>query len=111
MNRERRVAMRSVTETATNTMNRRGMSAQASGVNRMAEASETVFARLLSRARSGDVEAWSELYCRHAGGVFRFCCRVLPTREDSEDATTEIFMKAQQKLGSYDSSRHFAAWL
>jgi RNA polymerase sigma-70 factor, ECF subfamily len=111
MNRGRRAAMETASETAMNTMDRCGMRAQASHVNGIAEASEMVFAQLLSRARSGDVEAWSELYCRHARGVFRFCCRVLPTREDSEDATTEIFMKARQKLGSYDSSGHFAAWL
>lgn len=75
------------------------------------QASEPEFVQWLSRARSGDLDAWSELYLRHAAGIFRFCCRVLPTREDSEDATMEIFMKAQQKLGSYESPRHLAAWL
>ena len=37
--------------------------------------------------------------------------RALPAREDAEDATTEIFMKVRQKLGTYDSSRPFTAWL
>ena len=34
-----------------------------------------------------------------------------PTREDAEDATTEIFMKVRQKLGTFDSSRPFTSWL
>ena len=47
----------------------------------------------------------------YAPAIFRFCRRALHTREDAEDATTEIFMKVQQKLGTYDSSRPFTAWL
>jgi RNA polymerase sigma-70 factor (ECF subfamily) len=35
----------------------------------------------------------------------------LPTREDAEDATTEIFMKLKDKLVQYDTTRSFSAWL
>jgi RNA polymerase sigma-70 factor (ECF subfamily) len=35
----------------------------------------------------------------------------LPTREDAEDATMEIFMKLKGKLGQYDMTRSFTAWL
>jgi RNA polymerase sigma-70 factor (ECF subfamily) len=35
----------------------------------------------------------------------------MPTREDAEDATMDIFIKVRQKLGQYDSSRPFSAWL
>jgi RNA polymerase sigma-70 factor, ECF subfamily len=35
----------------------------------------------------------------------------MPTREDAEDATMEIFMKLRDKLDQYDQSRSFAAWL
>jgi len=73
--------------------------------------SEAELAQLLSQVRAGDPEAWGELYRQYAPAIFRFCRRVLPTREDSEDATTEIFMKVRQKLGTYDSSRPFTAWL
>src|SRR5271156_2645088 len=66
---------------------------------------------LLSQVRAGDAEAWGELYRRYARAIFRFCRRVLPTPEDAEDATTEIFMKVRQKVGTYDSSRPFSAWL
>lgn len=68
-------------------------------------------AEVLSQVRAGDSGAWGELYRQHAPAIFRFCRRALPTREDAEDATTEIFMKVGQKLGTYDASRPFTAWL
>jgi RNA polymerase sigma-70 factor, ECF subfamily len=68
-------------------------------------------ADVLEQVRAGDAEAWGELYGQYAPAIFRFCRRALPTREDAEDATTEIFMKVRQKLGTYDSSRPFTAWL
>jgi RNA polymerase sigma-70 factor (ECF subfamily) len=73
--------------------------------------SETELAQVLSQVRAGNADAWGELYRRYASAIFRFCRRVLPTREDAEDATTEIFMKVRQKLDSYDASRPFTAWL
>jgi RNA polymerase sigma-70 factor (ECF subfamily) len=68
-------------------------------------------AQLLSQVRAGDSDAWGELYRKYAPAIFRFCRRLLPAREDAEDATTEIFMKVRQKLGTYDTSRPFTAWL
>lgn len=66
---------------------------------------------MLARVREGDADAWGELYREYAAPIFRFCRRALPMKEDAEDATTEIFMKVKQKLGTYDSSRPFTAWL
>jgi RNA polymerase sigma-70 factor, ECF subfamily len=65
----------------------------------------------ITRAKAGDAEAWGELYREYAPAIFRFCRRALPTREDAEDATTEIFMKVRDKLVQYDQSRSFSAWL
>jgi RNA polymerase sigma factor (sigma-70 family) len=65
----------------------------------------------IARARAGDAEAWGELYREFAPAIFRFCRRALPTREDAEDATMEIFMKLRDKLGQYDQTRSFTAWL
>ncbi|MGH9572062.1 MAG: RNA polymerase sigma factor [Candidatus Acidiferrales bacterium] len=71
----------------------------------------TELAELLSRVRAGDSDAWGDLYRGYAPAIFRFCRRALPSREDAEDATNEVFMKVRQKLGTYDSSRPFTAWL
>ena len=79
--------------------------------NTTGEMSAAELSDVLTQVRAGDSEAWGELYGQYAPAIFRFCRRVLPTREDAEDATTEVFMKVRQKLGTYDSSRPFTAWL
>ena len=65
----------------------------------------------IARARAGDAQAWGQLYHDYAPAIFRFCRRALPTREDAEDATMDIFMKLKGRLEQYDSSRPFTAWL
>src|SRR5579863_7844111 len=65
----------------------------------------------IARARDGDSEAWAHLYRQFAPAVFRFCRRAMPTREDAEDATSEVFAKLRGKLEQYDASRPFNAWL
>jgi RNA polymerase sigma-70 factor (ECF subfamily) len=77
------------------------------GVPGMTETSQAV-----ARARAGDAEAWGEIYREMGPAIFRFCRRALPTREDAEDATMEIFSKLWEgKLSQYDATRSFSAWL
>ena len=72
---------------------------------------EAELADAIARARAGDAEAWGDLYRQYAPAIFRFCRRALPTHEDAEDATVEIFMKLREKLGQYDPGRPFSSWL
>ena len=72
---------------------------------------EAGLADAIVRARAGDAEAWGDLYRQYAPAIFRFCRRALPTHEDAEDATVEIFMKLREKLGQYDPERPFSSWL
>src|SRR5882672_6130907 len=67
----------------------------------------------ITRAKAGDAEAWGQLYHDYAPAIFRFCRRALPTREDAEDATMDIFAKLMRdnRLQQYDQSRSFTAWL
>ena len=65
----------------------------------------------IARARAGDAEAWGDLYREYAPAIFRFCRRALPTREDAEDATTDVFVKVHEKLHQYDATRPFSSWL
>src|SRR5256885_6279359 len=78
---------------------------------RMSAPGKTEPMEAISRARTGDAEAWGELYREYAPAIFRFCRRALPTREDAEDATMDVFMKLKDKLAQYDQNRSFTAWL
>ena len=77
----------------------------------MSAPGKTEATEAIARARAGDAEAWGDLYREYAPAIFRFCRRALPTREDAEDATMEIFMKLRDKLSQYDETRSFSAWL
>src|SRR2546426_8969042 len=78
---------------------------------RMNAAEKRESGAIVARARAGDAEGWGDLYREYAPAIFRFCRRALPTREDAEDATMEIFMKLKGKLVQYDATRSFTAWL
>src|SRR5580693_1615018 len=79
--------------------------------DRMSAPGKTEPTEAVARARAGDADAWGDLYREFAPAIFRFCRRALPTREDAEDATMEIFMKLRDKLIQYDQNRSFSAWL
>ncbi len=77
----------------------------------MPEELQPGLAELVARARDGNHDAWAQIYTQFVPGVFRFCRRAMPSREDAEDATSEVFLKVRSKLDQYDPSRPFNAWL
>ena len=77
----------------------------------MNPAVEAVLQEKIALATAGNAEAWGELYREYAPAIFRFCRRAMPTREDAEDATMDIFVKVRQRLSQYDATRPFSAWL
>ena len=66
---------------------------------------------VIERAQSHDVQALGEIYRRYAGRVFGLCRYMLESRESAEDATSEVFLKLQRSIASYDSSIPFPRWL
>ena len=68
-------------------------------------------ASLAEQARNGSSEAWARIYAAMAPSIFRLCRRTLPTRQDAEDATGEVFLKARLRLAQYDRTRPFQPWI
>src|SRR5215469_2332808 len=66
---------------------------------------------VVERARSHDAEALGEIYRRYARRVFGLCRYMLDARESAEDATSEVFLKLQSSIESYDGSIPFPRWL
>jgi RNA polymerase sigma-70 factor (ECF subfamily) len=57
-----------------------------------------------------DTRAFAPLYRRYIDPVYRYCFRRLGTREDAEDATSQIFTQALAGLPRL-GSQPFRAWL
>jgi RNA polymerase sigma-70 factor (ECF subfamily) len=66
---------------------------------------------VIERARGHDAEAMGEIYHRYVGRIFGLCRYMLGSRESAEDATSEVFLKLQRSIESYDSSIPFPRWL
>ena len=67
--------------------------------------------RVIERARGHDAEALAEIYRRYVRRVMGLCRYMLGSRESAEDATSEIFLKLQRSIESYDGSIPFPRWL
>ncbi|HYM75837.1 MAG TPA: sigma-70 family RNA polymerase sigma factor [Candidatus Dormibacteraeota bacterium] len=66
---------------------------------------------VLERARGHDAEALGEIHHRYLRRVFGLCRYMLDSRESAEDATSEVFLKLQRSIDSYDGSIPFPRWL
>jgi RNA polymerase sigma-70 factor (ECF subfamily) len=66
---------------------------------------------VIERARGHDAEAMGEIYHRYVRRIFGLCRYMLGSRESAEDATSEVFLKLQRSIESYDSSIPFPRWL
>jgi RNA polymerase sigma-70 factor (ECF subfamily) len=58
--------------------------------------------QLLSKAASGDQEAFHELYERYRDPVFRFSYRLLGSIELAEDVTHDCFINIVRNAGNFD---------
>jgi RNA polymerase sigma-70 factor (ECF subfamily) len=74
----------------------------------MAEASDR---DLVLRTRGGEVDAFGEIVRRYQVSVFNVCYRLLGERRDAEDLAQEAFLRAYQRLRSYDAERPFGPWV
>jgi RNA polymerase sigma-70 factor (ECF subfamily) len=54
---------------------------------------------------------FADLYKTHYRRVFGLCRYLLNSFDAAEDATHEVFLKAQRKLVTYDPSLPFSSWL
>lgn len=66
---------------------------------------------VIERARGHDAEALGKIYRHYVRRVFGLCRYMLDSRESAEDATSEVFLKLQRSIESYDGSIPFPRWL
>lgn len=66
---------------------------------------------LVRACREGNIGAFEALLARHERSVFNAAYRLLSNREDAKDITQSVFLKAFEKLASYDPSYRFRSWI
>ena len=65
---------------------------------------------LTARARSGDVDAFAEIFEKHRLLVYRIACR-LTGAQDADDVVMETYLKAWRALPSFRGEAALKTWL
>ncbi|MFP3940877.1 MAG: RNA polymerase sigma factor [Thermoanaerobaculia bacterium] len=68
-------------------------------------------AELVERALEGSEDAFTELVARYERPVFTLVLRMVRDRPVAEELAQEAFLKAFDRLASYDRSRKLSSWL
>jgi RNA polymerase sigma-70 factor (ECF subfamily) len=66
---------------------------------------------LILRARRGDSEAYGELVTRYQRSIFNVCYRILHERVEAEDLAQESFIRAYDRINTFDIEREFGPWI
>jgi len=66
---------------------------------------------LIHHIRSGETNAYGELVTRYQQSVFNVCYRLLGNYRDAEDMTQNTFIRAYQRLDTFDNQRAFGPWI
>ena len=68
-------------------------------------------AQMAARAARGDAAAFEALVTRYEAPLFRVAFRMLGDYDDARDATQTAFIKAYEKLGTFDPRFRFFSWI
>jgi RNA polymerase sigma-70 factor (ECF subfamily) len=66
---------------------------------------------LLTLAREGNEEAFTELVRRNSRIIYRVLRRMLKNHEDAEDTLQNVLVKVYQRLDTFDGHSRFSTWL
>ncbi len=66
---------------------------------------------LILKSQNGDISAFTQLVREYERQIFTFVVRNIPVREDAEDLTQEIFIKAYKGLKTFRGDALFSTWL
>ena len=74
-------------------------------------ADDTSELALVQAAKSGDLEAFSQLVKRYDRNIFRIAQHITHNEEDAQDVVQDAFLKAYQNLEQFQGNSKFSTWL
>lgn len=66
---------------------------------------------IIARVLNGDHASYSMLVERYQGFVFTITLRYVKTREDAEEVSQDVFVKAYRSLADFKGNSKFSTWL
>src|SRR5262249_44194514 len=75
------------------------------------EGTGAIMARLIIRAKAGDVTAFDQIVTNHQRRVISLAWRMLGNQEDARDAAQETFLRVYKSFGKFDPAQDFNGWL
>jgi len=65
----------------------------------------------VSRARTGDADAFRLLVERHSKAVFRVAFRMTGNEHDADDVVQETFLRAYRQIEHFEERANFSTWV
>ena len=65
----------------------------------------------IGRVLNGDVAAYASLVAKHKNLVFSIVLKIVNNREDAEEISQDVFLKAYQSLNTFERKSKFSTWL
>ena len=75
------------------------------------QASDSIEAELIERAKLGDAQAFQALYDKHKRRVYSLCLRMTANTAEAEDLTQEAFLQLYRKIATFRGESAFSTWL
>lgn len=66
---------------------------------------------IIQQIIQGDSQAFREIVERYKNAVFALCYRMVQNREEAEDLSQEVFVKAYNSLTKYNPEYKFSTWI
>ena len=66
---------------------------------------------LVERSQNGDITAFSRLVKEYSTGILTFVNRMVSSKEDAEDISQEVFVKAYRAINQFKEYSSFKTWL
>lgn len=67
--------------------------------------------QILDEIAQGADDRYADIMKSYQTPIFHYCYHILGNRNEAEDATQEVFIKAYRNLKKYNSTMPFVAWL
>ena len=68
-------------------------------------------AAVVSRAKSGDADAFRQLVEQHSRPVYRLAYRMTANQHDADDVVQETFLRAYRQLNRFEERANFGTWI